>query len=299
MKKLLISLVFLAALACPFTVFANESCDTKYPIVLVHGVAYQGSGLLGIGYFYNIPAALQADGANVFISNQSPLASTADRAAQLKTFVQQVLATTGASKVNLVAHSMGGLDSRWMITNLGMAPYVASLTTICTPHRGSPVADVLLGLNADVGGWIANLTQDVYVFLFGGEENAVAAAQWLSESFVNSTFNPETPNVSGVYYQSWSSNLDFPCLLDKVPFIASAAIILYYDGGGNDGLVSDSSAQWGTYRGNQSGSIFGCGVSHVNMCDQFLDYTPFFNAPGFYVSVVQDLKSITSQDLGR
>jgi hypothetical protein len=51
-----------------------------------------------------------------------------------------------------------------------------------------------------------------------------------------------------------------------------------------------SSAKWGTYRGNQSGSVFGSGVSHVNTCDQFLDVTPFFDAKGFYVNIVSDLK---------
>ncbi len=47
-----------------------------------------------------------------------------------------------ARKVNLIAHSMGGLDARYAICQLGLADRVASLTTIGTPHLGTPLADL-------------------------------------------------------------------------------------------------------------------------------------------------------------
>lgn len=288
-KKILLGLLICVFLF-PAASFAGTSCATKYPIVLSHGMGYTAGGLLGIGYWYNIPSKLTSNGAKVYISNQTAMAATSDRAAQLKTFVQSVLATTGAAKVNVIGHSQGGLDARYMISNLGMAPYVASLTTVASPNRGSSVADVILGLDSDVGGWISGFVDVVYYFMFGGQQNAKAGAKWLSVSFMQNTFNPSTPNKSGVYYQSWSSTISFPCLLDKTVFIASGALLLWYEGS-NDGLVSTWSAPWGTYRGNQGGSIFGCGVSHVNTCDQFLDVTPFFDCPGFYVSMVSDLKN--------
>src|SRR5207247_792188 len=43
--------------------------------------------------------------------------------------------------VHLIGHSLGGLDSRYLISCLGMAPRVLTLTTVGTPHRGSPFAD--------------------------------------------------------------------------------------------------------------------------------------------------------------
>jgi len=147
---------------------------------------------------------------------------------------------------------------------------------------------VLLGLDEDLGGWISSLTNIVYYFLFGGQQNSQAAAQYVSVAYMTGTFNPNTPNMSGVYYQSWSATLDFPCILDKTCFIASAALLYFYEGS-NDGLVSTWSAPWGNYRGNQGGSFWGCGVSHVNMCDQFLNVTPYFDCLGFYTSMVQDL----------
>jgi triacylglycerol lipase len=290
MRKLIILFSFLSIICMfPLIASADTSCATRYPIVLSHGMGYTAGGALGIGYWYNIPSKLSGHGAQVYISNQTAMAATSDRAAQLKTYVLQVLATTGAAKVNIIGHSQGGLDARYMISNLGMSSKVASLTTVCSPNRGSPVADVILGLDQDLGGWISGLTDIVYTWLFGGGQNSAAAAQYLTVSYMTNTFNPNTPNISGIYYQSWSSNIYFPCLLDKTVFIASGALIYFYEGS-NDGLVSVNSAKWGTYRGNQSGSIFGCGVSHVNMCDQFLDVTPFFDAPGFYTSMVSDLK---------
>ena len=147
MKKLIIFLCFIFLIGVfPFVASANTTCATKYPIVLSHGMGYTDTGKLGIGYWYNIPSTLTGHGANVFQSNQTAMASTADRAAQLKTYVQQVLATTGAAKVNIIGHSQGGLDARWMISNLGMAPYVASLTTVSSPNRGSSIADVFWDL---------------------------------------------------------------------------------------------------------------------------------------------------------
>lgn len=62
----------------------------------------------------------------------------------------EVLKETGASKVNVIAHSKGGLDTRYAISRLGMSQYVASLTTINTPHRGCEFADYLLDLNEEV-----------------------------------------------------------------------------------------------------------------------------------------------------
>lgn len=269
----------------------HTDCATVHPIVLSHGMGYPAQGVhgMGIGYWCNIPRALQSNGADVFISDQTALCATADRAEQLKTFVLQVLAATGASKVNIIGHSQGGLDARYMISNLGMASRTASLTTVSSPHRGSSVADVMLGLNEDTGGWAASLVDDVFAWLFGGRQSSIAGARSLSVDYMTNVFNPNTPDMPGVYYQSYSSTITFPCILDKTAFAASGALLSFYEGD-NDGLVSTWSARWGAYKGNLDGSMLGCGISHVNTCDQFMGVTPYFDAPGFYVEIVSDLK---------
>ena len=88
MKKLIILFSFIFVIsALPFVASADTSCATKYPIVLSHGMGYTAGGALGIGYWYNIPSTLTGHGAKVFISDQTAMAATSDRAAQLKTYV--------------------------------------------------------------------------------------------------------------------------------------------------------------------------------------------------------------------
>ena len=59
----------------------------------------------------------------------------------IKRSILEVLTKTGAEKVNLIAHSKGGMEARYMIKVLGMNTHVASLTTISTPHHGSKTMD--------------------------------------------------------------------------------------------------------------------------------------------------------------
>ena len=117
-------------------------CATKYPILMVHGVFFRDFKY--VNYWGRIPKELEANGATIFYGNQPSAASVADSAAVLKERILQILAETGAEKVNIIAHSKGGLDSRYAIANLGVGEYVASLTTVNTPHRGCLFADYLL-----------------------------------------------------------------------------------------------------------------------------------------------------------
>jgi triacylglycerol lipase len=114
----------------------------RSPIVLVHGLfgfdRLQVAGTTLINYFPGIPELLEAAGNRVLIPNMTPTGGVEERAGQLKEFLLQNAAN---DPVHLIAHSMGGLDSRFMISCLGMADRVLSLTTISTPHRGTSFAD--------------------------------------------------------------------------------------------------------------------------------------------------------------
>ena len=118
------------------------------PIVLVHGVL--GFSQLTVGglkiadYFRLIPDALRKDGHVVPTPPRlNPTGSIAERAQDLKNYLQNQNETLD-KKLHIIAHSMGGLDSRYMISKLGMADRVLSLTTISTPHHGSPLADIVV-----------------------------------------------------------------------------------------------------------------------------------------------------------
>ena len=116
--------------------------NTRYPILLVHGLAMKDTFFMRS--FGRIDRILRIQGYTVYTSQIDAVGSVAGNAAQLKAEIEQFLRDTGAEKVNLIAHSKGGLDAKYMIEHLGMAEKVASLTTLCTPHQGSPVASFVL-----------------------------------------------------------------------------------------------------------------------------------------------------------
>jgi triacylglycerol lipase len=108
-------------------------------VVLVHGfMGFDKIELLGrrLAYFRGIAPRLQAMGVKVYVTRVPPLASVPERAARLA----EQIAALPERRVVVIAHSMGGLDARWAIGRLGLAPRIAALVTIGTPHRGAPLA---------------------------------------------------------------------------------------------------------------------------------------------------------------
>src|SRR5262249_50394766 len=114
----------------------------RAPIVLVHGLlGFDRLRMLGwnvFDYFSGIREALAAAGNRVLAPRLSPTRAIAERAAELRAFLAW---KPPAGPVHPIAHSMGGLDARYLISRLGMADRVLTLTTIGTPHRGSAFAD--------------------------------------------------------------------------------------------------------------------------------------------------------------
>jgi triacylglycerol lipase len=103
-----------------------------------------------IDYFRGVKDRLEKGGHQVLAPPVPPLASCKARAEQL---AKAIDAKFGSNPVHIIAHSMGGLDCRMMIgknfCGLGEKGRVLSLTTLSTPHRGSPVADLLAGKGPD------------------------------------------------------------------------------------------------------------------------------------------------------
>lgn len=117
----------------------------KQPVVLVHG--YMGSIAGDVSAYINwvyIYEKLKADGFDVYriALSDAGLQDVKKSAAELQAFVSDVLSKTGASKVDVVCHSEGGLVARYYIKNLGGRAYVNDLVTISTPHRGTTVASI-------------------------------------------------------------------------------------------------------------------------------------------------------------
>lgn len=113
----------------------------KYPILLVHGMGFRDDNI--INYWGRIPKVFENDGNKVFYGNQDSNGTIEDNAFVLKNRIETIINETGAERLNVIAHSKGGLDIRYAISSLGMGKYIASLTTVSTPHNGSKTIDKL------------------------------------------------------------------------------------------------------------------------------------------------------------
>jgi triacylglycerol lipase len=103
--------------------------------------------VFGIDYFNGLQA--RYDGPHKVAFPPVPaVASSEARAAALAAGIQERLPQ---GDFHIIAHSMGGLDSRTLIASNpgGITARVKSLTTLSTPHKGSPVADLIVGNRPD------------------------------------------------------------------------------------------------------------------------------------------------------
>src|SRR4051812_23446168 len=109
-----------------------QMAEPATPIVLHHGLFGFAEFRLGkfkFGYYNGIDLAFQKRGHPLIVPAVHPTSSIEKRARQLKTIIRKHLKQLDRPKDRVVifAHSMGGLDARYMITRLGMAPYVSAL----------------------------------------------------------------------------------------------------------------------------------------------------------------------------
>jgi len=253
----------LALFALPASAWASGYAQTKYPIVLVHGL-FGFDNIGPLEYFYGVPADLRANGAQVYVSQVSAANSTEVRGEQLLSYVKQVLAVTGAAKVNLIGHSHGGPTARYVAS---VAPnLVASVTSVAGPNQGAALADALNGslpagsLSRSVVASVVNAFASVIELASGAAtaaQNSSAALNSLSSAGMAS-FNAKHPDglpttacgqgtelVNGVRYYSWSGAQPYTNALDPVdPALALTALV--YGGAKNDGLVGSCSSHLGT-----------------------------------------------------
>jgi triacylglycerol lipase len=266
MKHLLPKWLAAAALALcaawPVASRATDYAQTKYPIVLVHGL-FGFDNIGPLEYFYGIPEDLRANGAQVFVSQVSAANSTEVRGEQLLAYVKQVLAVTGAQKVNLIGHSHGGPTVRYVAS---VAPgLVASVTSVGGPNKGAALADDIQGvappgsISEALLATVVNAFASVIAIASGDPgqpQDSDAALNSLTTAGM-AAFNAAHPEgvpttdcgqgaaiVNGVRYYSWSGAQPYTNLFDPVdPALALTA--LAYGSTKNDGLVSTCSSHLG------------------------------------------------------
>lgn len=257
-----LSTVLVALAVLPVQSWAAGYTQTKYPIVLAHGL-FGFDNIGPVEYWYGIPGALRADGAKVYATQVSAANSTEVRGEQLLTQVKQVLAATGATKVNLIGHSHGGPTARYVAS---VRPdLIASVTSVGGVNKGSKVADILLGVAPDgslsnaVITSITNGLATLISFLSGsptlpqssiGAVNSLSTAGSLAFNAAHPEGIPTTACGEGAYqtrgvsYFSWSGAKPYTNILDIVD-PALALTSLAFSGAKNDGLVSSCSSHLG------------------------------------------------------
>lgn len=260
----------------------QQICRTKYPLLLVHGVGFRDFHYFN--YWGRIPRELKRNGAQVYYGHQEAWGTVEDNGAILQKKILEICRETGAEKVNIIAHSKGGLDSRYVISGLSMVPYVATLTTINTPHRGSALVEFLMKLPDGIYRLVCRMIDRYFGRLGDTKPNAYVASRQLSCRNAEE-FNRKYRDDPRVYYQSYASLMKhgFSSKLLCIPYW-----ILKFRDAPNDGLVTVESAKWANFRGVVRNRYLR-GISHGDMIDLTREDYRDFKVLEFYVQLVREL----------
>jgi triacylglycerol lipase len=234
---------------------------TAYPIVLCHGMAGFDSLFGVLDYFHGIESSLRSGGAEVVVTQVPAFSSTEARGEALLAQIEDFVARTGHEKVNLIGHSHGGLDVRYVAA---VRPdLVASVTSVGSPHQGAELADYLRenmtedGLGEDVLSFFADSLGVVLGLLSGqtSPQDSVAALESLTSEGMdafNATYPAGLPGawcgegasvVNGIRYYSWSGTGVVTNVLDASDYPLGLTSLVYDEP--DDGLVGKCSSHLG------------------------------------------------------
>ena len=267
-------------------------CDTKYPIMMIHGTGFRDRKHLN--YWGRIPKALEKQGATLFYGHQDSWGSVEYNAGILKDNLDKILTEANCERVNIIAHSKGGVEARYMISSLGMADKIASLTTIATTHHGSKTIDILLKLPKRLYK-IAAFFTNLFFRMLGDKKPDFYTASRQFGTVHMKEFNEQNPDAPSVYYQSYAAVMKNP-FSDIFLFWPNLFVSLVE--GENDGLVTPESATWTNFKGVLRGATRR-GISHADEVDaRRMNYTGktsenrISDIRNFYIDVAAGLKQM-------
>ena len=246
----------------------TDPLKLQWPIVLVHGLGAK-SRYGPIEYFHGIPGRLRQAGNLVFVADLTSWQTLEHRKRELH---EQIDRNFPEGKVNLIGHSMGGLDCRLLAADPTISGRIASVTTVGTPNRGCLLADLALGILPDA---TLDVSQQVLEMLkLSGE-----GFRQITTKHMTGEFMKQAPEAEGVRYFSATSVIQGSVYRNALPMFWLTHRILQRYEGENDGFVSLHSARWGehicTYTGDhyaQVGQIagFSRGMDHHQFFDEII-----------------------------
>ena len=253
----------------------------RHPVLLAHGLFGFDELRLGSGrveYWKGVPRALRKMGVDVAVPRFDAAASVERRAGQLAEAIRAI----DSKKVNIVAHSMGGVDARLAIAEYGVADRVASLVSVASPHRGTPLAS------------LGSIALGPFSRPSKKKRKRVAAAPKADDSLVPRrggldmggvrdarpdsmrAFNKRIRDDERVHYASVVGSVEgvgrlHPLLIPGYLFLSGSA-------GRNDGVVPEESQAWGDV-------IARVEADHWAV----VGWSKGFDAPDFYERIVREL----------
>lgn len=261
----------------------SQLCKTRYPLLLVHGVFFRDCRFPP--YWGRIPSELMKNGAEIFYGKHQSAASIEESAKELCARIKEICAKGGFEKVNIIAHSKGGLDAR---AAAALCPqHIASLTTISTPHRGCEFADYLLNnIPSTVQNRIASLYNSAARRKGDHAPDFLAAVRDLTSERC-ADFDKHSKLPSEIYTQSVGSVLPCP-RSGKFPLNFTYSLEKHFVGA-NDGLASVTSFPFGK-KFIMLSPKQKRGISHGDIVDRNRENIPGFDVREFYVQLVNNLK---------
>ncbi|MDD9950484.1 MAG: triacylglycerol lipase [Zetaproteobacteria bacterium] len=278
-------------------VLDKEKILNDAPFVLHHGIVGFRQ-FLGKDYYDQIAEYLRREGYEVYETHISPFGTIDFRGQQLQKQLLDVLTLSGKPFVHLIAHSMGGLDARWIAAAPENKGVIQSVTTIGTPHYGTPLAAPALKVSRLLNVFFKSAIS-VLVFLPQGSKNIletmIESLEQVLPQYMKTVFNKLILDVEGVRYLSWGGMVERPigsCLKRKRSLLF-AATDMYLDRLGlqNDGVVPYESTKWG---------VVGAPLwaDHLELVGQHWLALPLslqhFSPQQFYLELAQSLAQVST-----
>ncbi len=262
-------------------------CDiiqTKYPVFLCHGFGAIGS-LVKPSPLHDPCMLMREHGTVAVAPNVVPYAPIEIRAKNWVRLINTFCDTYRFEKVNVVAHSMGGLDMRHALSHLGIANKVASLTTVATPHHGTFLADLILKTPEIITEKLSDIVDWFGDSVYPREKSEVlSSVEQLCRGYIQNEFNINTPNLEGFPYFSYSAAVGKGTAYSLNPVFLFQNVQIYGQEGVNDSFVSVESAKWGEHLGTIP-------LSHMNQINVQVSKE---NKPRYYefwTGVIKGLKN--------
>ncbi|MDX1548230.1 MAG: lipase [Rhodothermales bacterium] len=253
---------------------------TRHPVVLMHGFGIL-AGLRRGGHLHEEAMNLRLHGVLAYAPNVASYNTVAVRAEMWKMRLEHVLSETGADRINLIAHSMGGLDARLLIAEHGFHAHVTVLATISTPHRGTALAVHMLNQPERLRRWGVELANWMgETALEDGTADAQKALVELCPDYMTETFNPAVPDHPDVQYWSYGGAAGKGTAVPVNPFLRFGNGVIFEHEGPNDGMVSVGSARWGTFLGTVE-------ADHAQQIGLNTLTSHTFDANAFYLDIVR------------